>query len=71
MNIDAAERRGETSIQLLIQVHDSLAGQFLTKHKDAEVANLKRLTEIVIPYEEPLVIPTGIKLSESSWGACK
>lgn len=71
VNIDTAERRGKTSIQLLIQVHDSLAGQFLTKHKDAEVANLKRLTEIVIPYEEPLIIPTGIKLSESSWGACK
>ena len=69
--IDGAEQRGETSIQLLIQVHDSLAGQFLTSRKAQEVETLKRLAQVVVPYEEPLIIPIGVKLSEVSWGDCK
>lgn len=68
--IDEAEQKGETSIQLLIQVHDSLAGQFLTSRKDAELANLRRLAQIVVPYPEPLIIPVGIKTSTKSWGEC-
>jgi DNA polymerase-1 len=70
-NIDAAEQRGETSIQLQIQVHDSLAGQFLTSRRDEEIENLKRLSQIVIPYEDPLIIPVGINCSTQSWGHCK
>lgn len=69
--IDAAQQRGETSIELLIQVHDSLAGQFDTVRKAEEVANLKKLCSIVVPYEDPLVIPVGVKTSTESWGACK
>ncbi len=71
VNIDNAEQRGETSTQLLIQVHDSLAGQFLSSRREEEVANLKRLAEVPIPYEEPLIIPVGINCSNASWGACK
>lgn len=70
-NIDAAEQRGETSIQLLIQVHDSLAGQYLLSRREEELANLRRLSRIVIPYDDPLIIPVGIKTSTESWGACK
>jgi len=71
VNIDAAEQRGETSVQLQIQVHDSLAGQFLTSRADEELANLRKLASIVIPYEDPLVIPVGINTSSQSWGHCK
>lgn len=71
VNIDAAHEKGETSIQLQIQVHDSLAGQFLTSKHDAEIENLKKLARIVIPYDDPLIIPIGIKTSTSSWGDCK
>lgn len=70
-NIDGAAQRLETSIQLQIQVHDSLAGQFLTSRRDEEIANLKTLARIVVPYPDPLIIPVGIKTSELSWGACK
>jgi DNA polymerase I-like protein with 3'-5' exonuclease and polymerase domains len=71
VRIDEAQQRGETSIELLIQVHDSLAGQFDTAKRIEEIANLKRLASIVVPYDNPLIIPVGVKTSTVSWGACK
>lgn len=56
---------------VLLQVHDSLAGQFPTHLKDRVLARLKEESRIVIPYEDPLIIPIGIKTSETSWGDCK
>jgi DNA polymerase-1 len=70
-NIDAAQRLGETSILLSLQVHDSLAGQFLSSMRDRELANLVRLASIPIPYSDPLIIPVGIKTSTNSWGDCQ
>lgn len=69
--IDTAAQAGLTSIQLQIQVHDSLAGQFLTSRRDEEISNLKNLARVVVPYPDPLVIPVGIKTSTLSWGDCK
>lgn len=68
--IDHACENGLSSIQLILQVHDSLGGQFLTARKDAELERLQQLAQIVIPYEDPLIIPVGIKTSSSSWGDC-
>lgn len=57
-------------VQVLLQVHDSLAGQFPT-HRAATVLPLMlEASKILIPYESPLVIPTGIKTSPVSWGDC-
>jgi DNA polymerase-1 len=69
--IDAEEQAGKTSIQLLLQVHDSLAGQFLTSQADKEIESLRRLARVEIPYETPLIIPVGINTSTQSWGHCK
>jgi DNA polymerase I-like protein with 3'-5' exonuclease and polymerase domains len=69
-NIDAAQREGETSILLSLQVHDSLAGQFLSNKREAELKNLTRLASVSIPYNDPLIIPVGIKTSTNSWGDC-
>lgn len=55
---------------VLLQVHDSLAGQFPTYRKEACVARMLELSKIVIPYDDPLIIPTGVNCSEVSWGAC-
>lgn len=61
---------GIPEVQVLLQVHDSLAGQFPT-HRSAHVLPLMReLSRITIPYEDPLIIPTGIKTSIVSWGDC-
>lgn len=69
--IDSAEQSGETDIQLLIQVHDSLAGQFPTLKSEKALSDLRKLAAIPIPYDDPLIIPVGIKTSTESWGACK
>lgn len=57
-------------VQVLLQVHDSLAGQFPTHRKEYCVQRIQELSRIVIPYEDPLVIPTGIGTSENNWGEC-
>jgi DNA polymerase I-like protein with 3'-5' exonuclease and polymerase domains len=56
--------------EVLLQVHDSLVGQFPTHRKEECLARIKELSEVVIPYDDPLVIPTGIGTSEVTWGAC-
>jgi DNA polymerase I-like protein with 3'-5' exonuclease and polymerase domains/uracil-DNA glycosylase len=59
-------------IQVLLQVHDSLAGQFPT-HLAApcgrKIQELAR--EVIVPYPTPLVIPLGLKTSTKSWGDCE
>jgi hypothetical protein len=56
-------------IQVLLQVHDSLVGQFPTHRKSECIQQIKAAGQaIVIPYDDPLTIPIGVKTSESSWG---
>ena len=57
-------------VHVLLQVHDSLAGQIPTHRLEALLPRMKELARIVVPYEDPLIIPTGIKLSPVSWGDC-
>lgn len=57
-------------IQVLIQVHDSLVGQFPTHTTATSLQALKQLAQVTVPYADPLVIPVGIKTSEVSWGDC-
>lgn len=57
-------------IWILLQVHDSLVGQF-PLHRRAEcLAQLDEASQIVLPYDDPLVIPSGTKTSTISWGHC-
>jgi uracil-DNA glycosylase family 4 len=59
-------------VQVLLQVHDSLAGQFPSR-----IASLCRTqildiaSHVVVPYDDPLTIPLSIKTSAKSWGDCK
>lgn len=57
-------------VAILLQVHDSLAGQFRTTHKSTLLPLIKSYAQITVPYEDPLIIPVGIKTSEKSWGDC-
>lgn len=57
-------------VAVLLQVHDSLDGQFLIKDREVALAHLKRCGEVVIPYDEPLIIPFEVKTSTKSWGHC-
>lgn len=55
--------------QVLLQVHDSLAGQFPTNLPEAKETIIRECS-IPLPYDDPLTIPVGIKTSEISWGDC-
>lgn len=61
-----------SEIQVLLQVHDSLAGQFPIHKKDYCLGRMQEeARQVIIPYNDPLIIPTGIKTSEKSWGDCE
>jgi len=55
-------------VEVLLQVHDSLAGQFPTHKKTYCLEKIQKVSQIVIPYDDPLIIPVGIATSEVSWG---
>lgn len=57
-------------VEVLLQVHDSLAGQFPSHMKSTLIPKIQELSQIVIPYDDPLIIPTGIGTSAVSWGEC-
>jgi hypothetical protein len=71
VKIDTHVQAGRSTIQMQIQVHDSLAGQYKTECEALELNALKELSQISIPYPDPLIIPTSIKTSRLSWGDCK
>ena len=58
-------------LQVLLQVHDSLAGQFPTHRSHVILPAMQKFSKIEIPYDTPLLIPTGIKTSTISWGDCQ
>lgn len=57
-------------LEVLLQVHDSLAGQFPSHRKSYWLPRIRELSQILIPYEDPLIIPVGIASSDISWGDC-
>lgn len=57
-------------ISILLQVHDSLAGQFPTSKKVEALELIRNAASIAIPYADPLYIPVGVVSSEKSWGEC-
>jgi DNA polymerase-1 len=64
-----AIHENEPDIQLLLQVHDSLAGQYPTNMPELKQRIITRC-EIELPYAIPLTIPVEIKTSTVSWGEC-
>jgi DNA polymerase I-like protein with 3'-5' exonuclease and polymerase domains len=66
----AIDRTLSDNVEILLQVHDSLAGQFPTaKHTDM-VGRIVEAAQIPLPYADPLTIPVGVKTSTVSWGDC-
>lgn len=58
-------------IDLLLQVHDSLTMQGNPEHLNETIPRIRELSEILIPYDDPLTIPVGFKVSGESWGQVK
>lgn len=59
-----------SGIEVQLQVHDSLVGQYPSHMKAHCIAELRRLSHVVVPYDDPLIIPTGIGTSSVTWGDC-
>lgn len=57
-------------VDILLQVHDSLAGQFPTHLGDWMIKQIVEKAQIALPYSDPLIIPVGVKTSTKSWGNC-
>jgi DNA polymerase-1 len=57
-------------VQCLLQVHDSLVGQYPSHLRGPMLRAIEREMLIPIPYDDPLTIPVGFQISQSSWGEC-
>jgi DNA polymerase I-like protein with 3'-5' exonuclease and polymerase domains/uracil-DNA glycosylase len=57
-------------VEVLIQVHDSLVGQFQSVHGDWALRRIVEEASVAIPYDDPLYIPVGVVSSTESWGQC-
>lgn len=55
-------------IQILLQVHDSLVGQCKIELWPKLKPLLRQALHVVVPYPDPLVVPTGLATSLKSWG---
>lgn len=57
-------------IQLLLQIHDSIIGQFPAEMTDEIVPKIVERMEVEIPYEKPLIIPVTMKVGTKgeAWG---
>lgn len=57
-------------IEWLLQVHDSLVFQF-PKYCMEQMKQLPKALEVPVPYDDPLIIPWKVSISEASWGDCE
>ena len=68
VNIDLKEN--PKKVQVLLQTHDSLSGQYLKTDLTAADRITKHM-EIPLKYQKELIIPAGIAISEKSYGDVK
>lgn len=58
-------------VHVLLQVHDSIVFQYPKYLHPTILPQIREQLLITVPYDDPLVIPVGIKISDRSWGDCK
>ena len=62
--------RDHPEIEVLLQVHDSLAGQYPIETREESLAAIRQSCMIELPYPKPIIVPVGVKTSPLSWGHC-
>lgn len=55
-------------VEVLLQVHDSLVFQYAKELDPGIRPRIRDKFLVTIPYEDPCVIPVGLKTSTKSWG---
>lgn len=61
----------DLQIQFLLQVHDELVFQYPVIYRTEVLRKIKPLVHVTVPYDDPLIIPWGLKTSLKSWGECE
>lgn len=56
------------SVHPLLQTHDSLTLQWPSAKRSAAIPAILEQMSIVVPYDDPLIIPVEVKVSDRSWG---
>jgi len=65
---DEWEAKFDPTVQLLMQVHDSVVVQIREDKLDEIVPKIfAKFNSIVIPFEEPLIIPADCKIGRENW----
>lgn len=57
-----------TGTEALLQVHDSLGGQYPVTQHPHVLSSVKENLLVTIPYDDPLTIPIDVQVSPKSWG---
>lgn len=68
---NVSENLTHLDCQPLLQVHDSGVFQYPVNNRIECLDAIRKEMEIVVPYDDPLIIPVGAKVSDYSWGHCK
>lgn len=72
VSLDEAAESGALPVELLLQVHDSLTGQWPSSLGMGPVDEIKSRSRVPIQCRSgEIVIPVGLKTSTTSWGDCK
>jgi hypothetical protein len=58
-------------VKVRLQTHDSFSATYKQALHPTILREIHPLTKIVVPYDDPLIIPMGYKYSNVSWGDCK
>ncbi len=61
----------ELDLQMYLQVHDELVFQYPIMYREEVLKRVHPLIHITVPYDDPLIIPWGLKTSTRSWGECE
>jgi DNA polymerase I-like protein with 3'-5' exonuclease and polymerase domains len=56
-------------VQILLQVHDSIVGQYHKSLHEEMQRTIPQLMAIPVPYDDPLTIPVSMKFSSENWGS--
>ena len=57
-------------VRFLIQVHDSIVFQ-VPEEYEHDVPQIVKDMRVVVPYDDPLIIPMSFAMSKKSWGDCE
>jgi len=58
-------------VRLTMQIHDSIVFQLPVAAYREHLPVIRKALEVVVPYEDPLIIPFSLKGSAISWADCR